>query len=173
MVVLRNANNELADLTQPYLYSIPAGIIDLLVGQQPHASGLGLNTIVLIVDVLIFVLSLLALWSLIRLMRRWQRPLKRTPVSLLRGLVLPLLWEVALPIGLFVGIPKLVGASWVVGLLFLPDISLWMLGMFALLLMTGMARIVGIVWLVMSRYWILWGRPVQRLRCVSRSCMEW
>jgi CubicO group peptidase (beta-lactamase class C family) len=149
VVVLRNANSEVPDLTQPYLYSIPAGVIDLLLGQQPHAAGLGLDTIFLIVDAMIFVLSLLALWSTFRLIRRWRQPLKRTSVSLLWGLVLPLLWEVALPIGLFVEIPKLAGVSWAVALLFLPDVGFWMLGMFALLLITGMARSVRIVWPVM------------------------
>ena len=150
VVVLRNVSSTDAAFTQPALFSIPAGVIDLLLGHQPHASGLGLDTIFLIVDAMIFVLSLLALWSLIRLVRRWQRPLKRTPVSLLWGLVLPLLWEVALPIGLFIELPKLLGASWAVALLFLPDIGFWLLGMFVLLLITGMARIVRIVWPVMK-----------------------
>jgi hypothetical protein len=149
VVVLRNVNSELADRTQPYLFSIPAGVIDLLLGQQPHAAGLSLDKVFLIVDAVIFVLSLLALWSAIRLARRWRRPLKRTPVSLLWGLVLPLLWEVALPIGIFVELPKLAGASWAVGLLYLPDIISWLLGVFVLLLITGMARIARIVWLVM------------------------
>ena len=149
VVVLRNVNSELPDKTQPYLFSIPAGIIDLLLGHQPHATGLGLDTIFQIVDAIILVLSLLALWSAIRLVRRWQRPLKRTPVGLLRGLVLPLLWEVALPIALFVELPKVLGASWAVGLLYLPDIISWLLGLLALLLVTGMARIVRVVWSVM------------------------
>jgi CubicO group peptidase (beta-lactamase class C family) len=160
VVVLRNVNNELADLSQPYLYSIAAGVIDLLLGQQPHAAGLGLNIIVLIADAAIFVLSLLALWSAFRLIRRWRRPLKRTPASLLRVTVLPLLWEVALSIGLFVGIPKLTGASWTLGLLFLPDISLWLLGMFALLLLTGIARIARIAWLVMRNSGSLYVREI-------------
>lgn len=60
-------------------------------------------------------------------------------------LIHPLLWEVALPIGIFVELPKLAGASWVVALLFWPDFSFWILGMFLLLLMTGMARIVRLV----------------------------
>lgn len=149
VVVLRNVNSELSDITQPFLFSIPAGIIDLLLGQQPHPSGLGLDTNFLIVDVLIAVFSLLALWSAFRLVHRWRRPLKRTPAGLLRGLVLPLLWEVALPIGLFIELPKVLGASWAVGLLYLPDIISWMLGMFVLLLLTGMARIVRVVWSVM------------------------
>ena len=149
VVVLRNVNSELADKTQPYLFSIPAGVIELLLGHQPHATGLGLDTIFLIVDAVLFVLSLLSVWSVIRLIRRWHRPLKRTPVSLIREVILPLLWEVALPIGLFVELPKVLGASWAVGLLYLPDIISWLLGMFALLLMTGMARIVRIVWLFM------------------------
>lgn len=149
VVVLRNVNSELSDITQPFLFSIPAGVIDLLLGHQPHPSGLGLDTNFLIVDVLIVVFSLLALWSTIRLVRRWRRPLKRTPASLLLGLVLPLLWEVALPIGLFIELPKVLGASWAVGLLYLPDIISWMLGMFVLLLLTGMARIVCVIWSVM------------------------
>ena len=149
VVVLRNVNSTVSDFTQPALFSIPAGVIDLLLGHQPHPSGLSLNSIFLIVDAMLFVLSLLALWSTFRLIRRWQRPLKRTPAGLLRGVVLPLLWEVALPIGLFVELPKVLGVSWAVALLFWPDFSFWLLGMLALLLITGMARIMHIVWLVM------------------------
>ena len=150
VVVLRNVNSELADKTQPYLFSIPAGIIELLLGHQPHATGLGLDSIFLFVDATILVLSLLALWSTLRLIRRWQRPLKRTPVGLLRGLFLPLLWEVALPVGLLVELPKVLGASWAVGLLYVPDIISWLLGMLVLLLITGIARIVRVIWSVMS-----------------------
>lgn len=145
VVVLRNVSSTVTDFTQPPLFSIPAGVIDLLLGQQPHPSGLGLNTIFLIVDAILFIFSALALWSTFMLIRRWQRPIKRTPAGLLRGLVLPLLWEVALPIGIFVELPKLAGASWTVALLFWPDFSFWILGMFLLLLTTGLARIIRFV----------------------------
>jgi CubicO group peptidase (beta-lactamase class C family) len=56
--------------------------------------------------------------------------------------------EVALPIGLFVELPKALGVSWAVALLFWPDFSFWLLGMFVFLLITGMARIVRIIGLV-------------------------
>jgi CubicO group peptidase (beta-lactamase class C family) len=150
VVVLRNVDTELAYFTQPVLYSIPAGVIDLLLGHQPHPSGPSLDTDFLIVDVVLVVFSLPALWSTIRLVRRWRRPLKRTPASLLLGLVLPLLWEVAVPIGLFIELPKVLGASWALGLLYLPDIISWMLGMFVLLLLTGTARLVWFVWSVLK-----------------------
>ncbi len=119
-------------------------------GQQLHVAGLDLATIFLSVDAILFVLSLLALWSTFRLLRRWLQPHKPTPVSLLWELVLPLLWEIAVPIGLFVEVPHLSGASWAVALLFLPDVGFWMLGMFTLLLITGLARIARIVWLIIQ-----------------------
>jgi len=140
IVVLANANSQLAALSYATIPPIAAGVIDLLLGQPPHASGLGLEKIYLIADVAVVILLVLALWSVIRVVRRWRRPLKRTSLSLL-----PLLWEVTLPIGLLIGLPNLTGASWELILLYLPDIGFWLLGMFFLLFITGMLRIVRIV----------------------------
>lgn len=147
VVVLRNVNNELADTTQPYLYSIPAGVIALLLGQQPHAAGLSWSTTLLIVDAVVLILTLLALWSTFRLIRRWRRPLRNTPAGLLQSLALPLLWEVVLPVGLLIELPQAIGVSWPVGLVYLPDLIVWLLGMFVLLLLTGIARIARAVWM--------------------------
>jgi CubicO group peptidase (beta-lactamase class C family) len=57
VVVLRNVDTELAYFTQPVLYSIPAGVIDLLLGHQPHPSGPSLDTDFLIVDVVLVMFS--------------------------------------------------------------------------------------------------------------------
>lgn len=146
VVVLSNVNNELAFKTQPYLNAIPAGVIALLLGQSPHVAGLGLRTVFLIVDVVLLGLTLLALWSMLRLIRGWQRPSTGRQAGRLWTLPLPLLWEVALPVGLLIELPQIIGASWQDGLLYLPDISYWLLGMFALLLLTGAARVTRMVW---------------------------
>lgn len=135
IVVLTNANSDLSTLSYSTISPIAAGVIDLLLGQQPHASGLGSDKIYLIADAVVGILSALALWSVIRVVRGWRRPLKRIPLRLL-----PLLWEVALPIGLLVELPNLAGASWELILLYLPDIGFWLLGMFLLLFITGIAR---------------------------------
>lgn len=149
IVVMRNVNSELGDLAQSsLLQAIPAGVIGLLLGHQPPAAALGLNALFLIVDAVLLVLTLLAGWSAFRLVRGWRRTFKRTPAGLLWGLGLPLLWEVALPIGLFLAIPQALGASWLLGLIFLPDVITWLLAMFILLLLTGLARVIRIVWLV-------------------------
>lgn len=137
MVLLANANGELATLSYATVSPLAAGIIDLLEGQQLHPSRLGLDKIYLIADVVVGILSVLALWSAISVVRRWRLPLKHTPVSLL-----PLLWEIAVPLGLLVELPTLAGASWAVILLYLPDLGFWLLGMFLLVFITGMLRIV-------------------------------
>ncbi|HXR65083.1 MAG TPA: hypothetical protein VN729_04130 [Ktedonobacteraceae bacterium] len=140
IVVLANANSQLAALSYTTIPPIAAGIIDLLLGQQPHPSGPGLDKIYLIADVAVILLSVLALWSVVEVARRWQRPLRKTS-----GRFLPLLWEMALPIVLLVGLPALTGASWELILLYLPDIGFWLLGISLLLFVTGILRIARIM----------------------------
>jgi len=116
------------------------GVMHLLLVQSVPASN-DLVTIYLIIDGIVCILTTLALWSLVRLLRRRQTSLKRQFVSLLRYLLLPLFWECVLPIGLFVSIPILLGGvSWIGIVLYLPDVGYWLLALFCLLFLTGLVR---------------------------------
>ncbi len=116
------------------------GVMHLLLVQSVPASN-DLVTIYLIIDGIVCILTTLALWSLVRLLRRRQTSLKRQFVSLLRYLLLPLFWECVLPIGLFVSIPILLeGVSWIGIVLYLPDVGYWLLALFCLLFLTGLVR---------------------------------
>jgi hypothetical protein len=44
---------------------------------------------------------------------------------MLPSLALPLLWEMALPLGLLIGFPSLAQASWPLALLYSPDLGYW------------------------------------------------
>jgi hypothetical protein len=52
-----------------------------------------------------------------------------------------LLWEIALPVGLLVGLPSLSHASWSLTLLDFPDLGHWLLALCAVLLATGCLRL--------------------------------
>jgi CubicO group peptidase (beta-lactamase class C family) len=116
------------------------GVMHLLL-DQPIPAATDLVTIYLIIDGIEGVLTALALWSLIRLLRQRQRSLDNQFPSLLRSLMLPLLWEWALPIVLFLSIPSLLGGvTWIGILLYLPDVGYWLLALFFLLFCTGLVR---------------------------------
>jgi len=54
----------------------------------------------------------------------------------------PLLWEIALPVGLLMLFPSLAHASWPLTLLDFPDLGYWLLALCAVLLATGGLRVV-------------------------------
>ena len=68
--------------------------------------------------------------------------MRRRLLSLLAGLGLPLLWEIALPIWLLIGFPSRSGATWSLILLYFPDIGYWLLVLCSLLLATGSLRVI-------------------------------
>ena len=116
------------------------GIMHLLLGQSVPV-GNDLFTVYLIIDGAACLLTMLALWSLVRLLRKRQLKLKRRFASLMRYLLLPLLWELVLPIGLFFSIPMLLGGvSWIGILLYVPDVGGYLVALFALLFLTGVLR---------------------------------
>jgi hypothetical protein len=67
----------------------------------------------------------------------WPRPLAMLP-----SLALPLLWEMALPLGLLIGFPSLAQARWPLALLYSPDLGYWLLALCVLLLSTGSLRLI-------------------------------
>ena len=140
IVVLMNVNGNLAMRTNAQGV-IAQGVQRLLLGQQPPArSTFWLRYLVF--DVAVVLCSSLVLWSFVRLLRRRHQPLRRRRLSLLAGLVLPLFWELALPIWLLLDFPSLSGATWSLILLFFPDLGYWLLGLCILLLATGGLRLV-------------------------------
>jgi len=140
IIALMNVNGNLAAMTN-LLERIPRGVLSLLLGHQP-LSALEFWQLYLIFDGCIFLCSALALWSLVRLLRRRQQPLRRRALSLLPGLILPLLWEVVLPLLLLGGFPQLVGVTWPIAVQFFPDLGYWLIAICLLLLLTGTIRLV-------------------------------
>ncbi len=67
--------------------------------------------------------------------------MQRRPLSILAGLVLSLLREIALPIGLLIGFPALTGATWSLVLLYFPDLGYWLVVLCVVLLATGTLRL--------------------------------
>lgn len=77
----------------------------------------------------------------LRLLTGRGRRLPHRPVSAPARAALPLLWEIALPVGLLVGSPSLSHASWRLTLLDFPDLGYWLLALCAVLLTTGGLRV--------------------------------
>jgi hypothetical protein len=140
VVVLTNVNGNLA-MTTNAQGVIAQGVQQLLLGQQPPARSTFWQRY-LVFDTVLVLCSALVLWSLVRLLRRRNRPIGRRLLSLLAGLVLPLLWETVLPIWVLLGFPARSGATWSLILLYFPDLGHWLLVLCILLLATGSLRVI-------------------------------
>ena len=140
VVVLMNVNGNLSIATNAQGV-IVQGVQQLLLGQQPPEES-GFQSRYMLFDAALFTCSLLAIWSLVRLLRPRNQPPRRDSLSALTGLALPLLWEMALPLGLFIGFPSLAQISWPLTLLFFPDLGYWLLALCVTLLTTGSLRLV-------------------------------
>ncbi|HEY0604390.1 MAG TPA: serine hydrolase domain-containing protein [Herpetosiphonaceae bacterium] len=140
VVVLMNVNGNLARATNAQGV-IAHGVQRLLLGQQPPTRSTFWQRY-LVFDAALVLCSALVLWSLVRLLRRSNRPIRRRLFSLLPGVILPLLWEIALPIWLLLGFPTRSGATWSLILLYFPDLGHWLLGLCVLLLATGSFRVI-------------------------------
>jgi CubicO group peptidase (beta-lactamase class C family) len=139
VVVLMNVNGNLAIASNAHGV-IAQGVERLLLGEQPPpVSGFGQRYVAF--DAALLLGSALAVWSLVRLLRRRSHPPRTGLAGVLVGLALPLLWELALPVGLLMGWPSLSQASWPLTLLFFPDLGYWLLGLAAVLVATGCLRL--------------------------------
>src|SRR5919202_1426561 len=127
IVVLMNVNGNLAMRTNAQGV-IAQGVQRLLLGQQPPARST-FRQRYLVFDAALALCAALVLWSLVRLLRRRNHPLRRQFLSLLAGLVLPLLWEIALPIWLVIDFPSRAGATWLLMLLYFPDLGYWLIAL--------------------------------------------
>jgi hypothetical protein len=150
VVLLMNASGLLANLG-PY-QALEAGVVDQLAGRPaPAAAALSLNALYLIIDSVLLLLSSSVLWRLLRL-RRWDPALgqRQGRIAWIRRVVVPLLLEWPLPLALLGGVWLLfsvaLGARWDEILLFVPDLAWWLVGISALLLLTGAIR----VWLALQ-----------------------
>jgi CubicO group peptidase (beta-lactamase class C family) len=125
-------------LVRPALQHLRDGIASLLV--EPSSSG---PNGYLITDIIIGLISVLVLWSLLRL-PQWYQQLKGRPQHRLRRGLVPMVWEVVLPLVILFGLPIGYGASplrtWRLVLLFYPDLTWWLLLTLTVLLITGMSR---------------------------------
>jgi CubicO group peptidase (beta-lactamase class C family) len=137
VVVLMNVNGNLAMATNAHGV-IAQGVQRLLLGEQPPAAS-SFRPRYLVFDAVLCLVSALAVWSLVRLLRMGNHH-PGTPGVPMRFAV-PLLWEVALPVGLLVGFPPLAQASWPLTLLFFPDLGYWLLALCGTLLATGGLRL--------------------------------
>jgi CubicO group peptidase (beta-lactamase class C family) len=146
-VLLVNANNFIpVDGANSALTSLEAGVTRLLAGQAPQAS-LSLTTLYLIIDGVLVVLSVLAIFPLLRL-RRWARRFeqrqRQRPQFIRLGLRLT--WDVALPVALLLMLLFFVsnfnGATFYDVWLTYPDLDSWLLVISALLLFTAVSRAV-------------------------------
>jgi hypothetical protein len=143
-VLLGNANSMLA--TGASFQVLEAGIVDQLAGRPVPAAGLSLNALYRIIDAVLVVISLFVFWRLLRVVR-WD-PVRGQPqprIAWVRQVGAPLLLEWVLPLALAVGVwPWLsenLAARWVDMLQFFPDLSWWLMGFCALLLLTGVIRV--------------------------------
>jgi CubicO group peptidase (beta-lactamase class C family) len=140
VVVLMNVNGNLAIATNAQGV-IAQGVQQLLLGQQPPEES-GFQRRYMLFDAALVICSSLVIWSLVRLLRRRKQPPRQGSLSGLASLALPLLWEMALPLGLLISFPSLAQASWPLTLLFFPDLGYWLLALCAMLLATGSLRLV-------------------------------
>jgi hypothetical protein len=159
VVVLMNVNGYLAGATNAQSV-IAQGVQRLLLGRPPPAPS-GFWPRYLVFDAALLLCAALATRSLLRLLSgRGRRPPHR-PMSTPARAALPLLWEIALPVGLLIGFPSLSHASWPLTLLDFPDLGYWLLALCAVLLATGGLRVVLAVRSGRS------GRPPRPLRQTS------
>src|SRR6266699_2691794 len=146
-VLLVNANNMIpVDGANTALTSLESAVTRLLAGQAPQAS-LSLTTLYLIIDGVLVVLSALAIFPLLRL-RRWSRRFEQRqqwrPQFIRLGLRLT--WDIALPLVLGLGVFSFMSTN--AGVTFYdiwiawPDLSSWLIAICALLLLTGIIRVV-------------------------------
>jgi CubicO group peptidase (beta-lactamase class C family) len=144
-VLLMNANGLLASLSA--FTEIEEGVARLLAAQEPAPAALSLPNLYLIIDAVLGVLFVLALWPLLRV-RHWYERLRQHPPERRRWLMqlgLPLVREFGLASTLLLGARLLVyaigGQSWGEGLLLFPDFGLWLWAISLLLLLNGDIRV--------------------------------
>jgi CubicO group peptidase (beta-lactamase class C family) len=145
VIVLENVNSG-NPLVASQIRIVEDGVTKLLAGDR-GTTATRIPTLYVVFDMVVTVLIAVQIWSLVRLVRRRSRPelpLRGLSDALTQGRqwVLPLLWEVGVPVAIWVGLPYQADASWGVVLLFAPDLSTALLVVAGLFLLTGLVRVV-------------------------------
>jgi len=145
IIVLENVNSG-NPLVASQIRVLENGVTRLLAGDQ-GTTGTGIGTVYLLFDLVVLIVIAVQIWSLVRLLRRRSRPelpLRGLLHALSQGRqwVLPLLWEIGVPVAIWLGLPYQADASWGVLLLFAPDLSAAVLVVAGLFLLTGLVRVV-------------------------------
>jgi CubicO group peptidase (beta-lactamase class C family) len=143
IIVLENVNSG-NPLVASQIRVLENGVTRLVAGDQ-GTPGTGIGTVYLVFDVVVMLVIAVQIWSLVRLIRRRSRPelpLRGLSHALRRGRqwVLPLLWEIGLPVAIWIELPIQADASWGVLFLFAPDLSAALLIVAGLFLLTGLVR---------------------------------
>jgi len=135
VVVLVNANNGM--VAQLGLDQIAMNVIQLLLGQPLLRKKLTFRGFYALVNILIVAISLLQVGSLVQLLRS---PSRR-PVRI--GSLLSMLGDVIGPLVLLWRLPKWADMPWRGLLLYVPDVSRWLIGMSAISLVKNVMRLYG------------------------------
>ena len=121
----------------------------MLVGRKLPPAGPSVGTLYLIIDGLLVLISVLVLWSILRLPRwseqfgrRWRQPGRVKRGFNIARVGLRMVWELILP-ALLLGLPLLNGyLTWRSLFFNAPDLVSWLLVILALLLITAITRLV-------------------------------
>jgi hypothetical protein len=148
LIVLTNATNQLPSDDEAFK-SLTRGLLQRLENWPPAPAGLSLHTEYSLLDSAMVLLSIGAIWSLLRL-RRWSPPITRRQqvLSWIRAGL-----ELTIPLSVYLQVPSAVqaGISWGTLLAFAPDLGWWLLIFSGLLLVTGLARAVLLIRSVQRR----------------------
>jgi CubicO group peptidase (beta-lactamase class C family) len=136
--------NSFTVLAQGAYQQIEAGVARLLAGQDSPPAGLSLSAFYLIIEAILALISIGVLWSILRL-RHWSRRFEQRPRLRTLRTTWRLFWELVIPLLLLLGIPTLIGVAWTGLLYYQPDLIIWLFLICALLLITGLARVVLVV----------------------------
>ncbi len=133
VVVLANCNNGM--VARLGLDQIAMNVVRLLLGQPLPQKRLTFRGFYVLVDLLVVVISLLQVGSLVQLLRS---PSRR-PVRI--GSILALLGDVIGPMVLLWRLPKWADMSWRGLLLYVPDVSRWIVGMMMVSFVKSVVRL--------------------------------
>jgi CubicO group peptidase (beta-lactamase class C family) len=144
VIVLENVNSSNPVATSQ-IRTPEEGVTRLVSGAQaPDATGIALGYIVF--DLVVAITIAVQIWSLVRLVRGRSRP--ELPMGGLSHLessgslwLLPLVWEIGIPAGIWFAIPLQADASWGVVWLFAPDLTAASIAIAGLFLLTGVVRL--------------------------------
>ena len=133
--------NSFTVLAQGAYQQIEAGVARLLAAQNPTPAGLNLSVFYLLLEVIFALISIRVLWSVLRL-RHWSRRFEQRPRLRILRASWRFFWELVIPLLLLPGIPILTGVAWTGLVYYQPDLVVWLLLIFVVLLITGITRVV-------------------------------